>query len=176
MVDQRTGTRWWTTPYSGTTPEQALMNNVTIPLNIILQQQGKANPQIRKYRVKYATNFRLEGITQNRFLRAFNIGGAARWESKGGIGYYGVQQFPAIITELDANRPVYDKAHLYVDAFIGYRFKMFGNRVGANLQLNVRNLGEDGRLQPIGAYPNGVPVAYRIIDPALYILQLKLDL
>jgi hypothetical protein len=60
--------------------------------------------------------------------------------------------------------------------FIGYRTKLFANKVGTTLQLNVRNLGENGRLQPIGAYPNGVPLAYRIIDPALYILQLKFDL
>lgn len=176
IVDQRTGQRWWTSTYGGTRPVDAFTNNVETPLKIILQQQGKANPLIRKYRVKYATNFRLDGITQHRILRNFNVGGAVRWESKGGIGYYGVQQFPAPITELDANRPIYDKAHLYVDAFAGYRFKMFGDRVGANLQLNVRNVGENGRLQPVGAYPNGVPHTYRIIDPALYILQLKLDL
>jgi hypothetical protein len=42
--------------------------------------------------------------------------------------------------------------------------------------LNVRNLGENGRLQPIGAYPDGTPLAFRIIDPALYILSVKFDL
>jgi len=37
-------------------------------------------------------------------------------------------------------------------------------------------LGENGRLQPVGAFPNGLPLAYRIVDPALYILQVKFDL
>lgn len=176
IVDPRTNTRWWTTPYGGTTPEQALQNNVLTPLKILLQQQGKSNPQMRKYRAKFATNFRLEGITQQRWLRNFNVGGALRWESKGGIGYYGVQQLPASITDLDPNRPIYDKAHLYADAFVGYRTKLFAKKVGTTIQLNVRNVGENGRLQPVGAYPDGTPLAYRIIDPALYILQVKFDL
>jgi outer membrane receptor for ferric coprogen and ferric-rhodotorulic acid len=174
--DQRTNALWWTSTYGGTRPVDAFTNNVETPLKIILQQQGKANPQIRRYRAKFSTNFRLDGITEHRWLRNFNVGGAVRWESKGGIGYYGVQQFPARITDLDPNRPVWDKAHYYVDAFIGYRTKLFAKKIGTTVQLNVRNLGENGRLQPIGAYPNGVPLAYRIIDPQLFILQVKFDL
>ncbi len=174
--DPRTNTLWWTTPYGGTRPVDAFTNNVDTPLKIILQQQGKANPQIRRYRAKFSTNFRLDGISQHRWLRNFNVGGAARWESKGSIGYYGVQQFPASITDLDPNRPIWDKAHYYVDAFVGYRTRLFAKKIGTTIQLNVRNLGENGRLQPIGAYPNGVPLAYRIIDPQLLILQVKFDL
>ena len=177
IVDPRTNTLWWKTPYGGsTTPESAFINNVQTPLKILLQQQGKANPQIRRYRVKFSTSFRLEGVTENRILRNFNVGGAVRWESRGSIGYYGVQQFPASITDLDPDRPIWDKAHLYVDTFVGYRTKLFAKKIGTSIQLNVRNLGENGRLQPVGAYPNGVPLAYRIIDPALYILQVKFDL
>jgi outer membrane receptor protein involved in Fe transport len=177
IVDPRTNTPWWTTPYGGNTrPVDYFNNNVQSQLNIILQQQGKANPQIRRYRAKFSTSYRLEGLTQHRILRSFTVGGAARWESRGGIGYYGVQQFPATITDLDPNRPVWDKARYYVDAFVTYRTKLFARKIGTSIQLNVRNLGEDGRLQPVGAYPNGVPLAYRIIDPALYILQVKFDL
>jgi hypothetical protein len=176
VVDQRTGTLWWKTAYGGNTPEQAFTNNVNIPLKIILQQQGKANPQIRKYRFKFSTNFQLAGITQHSFLKNINVGGALRWEDKGGIGYYGVQSLPATITDLDPNRPVWDKARYYVDAFASYRLKLFNNKIGATVQLNVRNLGENGRLQPVGAFPDGKPLAYRIIDPALYILQVKFDL
>jgi hypothetical protein len=174
--DPRTNTPWWTTSYGGTRPMDAFTNNVETPLKIILQQQGKANPQIRRYRAKFSTNFRLDGITDHLILRNFNVGGAVRWESKGGIGYYGVQQFPASITDLDANRPVWDKAHTYVDMFVAYRTKVWAKKIGTTVQLNVRNVGENGRLQPVGAYPNGVPLAYRIIDPQLFILQVKFDL
>jgi outer membrane receptor protein involved in Fe transport len=177
IVDPRTNTRWWQTPYGGsTTPEAAFNNNVWTPLKIILQQQGKANPQIRRYRVRFTSNLRLDGLTDHRILKNFNVGGAVRWESRGGIGYYGVQEFPASITDLDPNRPIWDQAHWYVDAFVGYRTRLFARKIGTSFQLNVRNLGENGRLQPVGAYPNGVPLAYRIVDPALYIFQVKFDL
>jgi hypothetical protein len=174
--DPRSNTLWWDTTYGGNTAHQTFTNNVDIPLKIILQQQGKANPQIRKYRFKMAQSLQLGGLTQHRFLKNVGVGGAVRWEDKGGIGYYGVQQFPASITDLDPNRPIYDRAHYYVDAFVSYRTKLFGGKVGATFQLNARNLGENGRLQPIGAFPNGVPLAYRIVDPALYIFQVKFDL
>lgn len=174
--DPRTNTLWWTTAYGNTRPVDAFTNNVDIPLKIILQQQGKANPQVRRYKFKFATNYQLAGITENRWLKNVNVGGAFRWEDKGAIGYYGAQQLPAVITDLDSNRPVWDKAHYYVDAFVSYRTKLFANKIGATFQLNVRNLGENGRLQPVGAYPDGTPLAYRIVDPAVYIFQVKFDL
>src|SRR6185503_2114165 len=57
--DTRTNTLWWTTSYGGTRPVDALANNVETPLKIILQQQGKANPQVRRYKAKFSTNFQL---------------------------------------------------------------------------------------------------------------------
>ncbi|MEY2877632.1 MAG: hypothetical protein RLZZ15_12, partial [Verrucomicrobiota bacterium] len=170
------GRLWWEATYGGSSPHTTFTNNVDLPLKILLQQQGKSNPQVRKYRVKASTNYQLAGLTQHRVLRNFNVGGAVRWEDRAGIGYYGVQQFPASITELDPNRPIWDKAHYYVDAFVSYRTKLFRNKVGATVQLNARNLGETGRLQPVGAFPDGTPLAYRIVDPALYILSVKFDL
>jgi hypothetical protein len=174
--DPRTGTLWWDTSYGGTTPHQTFTNNVDLPLKILLQQQGKANPQIRKYRLKISNSLQLAGLTQHRILKNVSVGGALRWEDKAGIGYYGVQKFPASITELDPTRPIYDKAHYYVDAFVSYRLKLFSNKVGATLQFNARNLGENGRLQPVGAFPDGSPLAFRIVDPSLYIFQVKFDL
>ncbi len=176
IVDPRTNTRWWKTQYGSTTPEAAYLTDMLSPYNLLLQQQGKSNPQIRRYRAKFSTNFRLEGITEHKLLRKFNVGGAMRWEDKGAIGYYGLQKLPDIVTDLDPNRPIYDKARCYVDAFVGYRTKLWGGKVGATFQLNVRNLQEDGRLQPIGAYPDGTASTYRIVDPRLFILQAKFEL
>ena len=138
--------------------------------------EGKSRPQIRKYRANFSTNFRLTGITDHRILKRFNLGGAARWEDKGAIGYFGVEQYPAIITALDRNRPIYDKAHLYVDLFVGYRTRLYSDKIGMTVQLNVRNVQENGRLQPISAYPNGVANGFRIIDPRQFILTATFDL
>lgn len=135
------------------------------PFAIIRAQEGKASPQIRKYNFRASTRYQLAGLSDNKFLKKMNVGGAVRWEDRAAIGYYGKQSLPAIITDLDPDRPIYDKSHYYVDAFIGYKTKMWHDAVSANFQLNVRNLGENGRLQPVGAFPDGTIHTYRIIDP-----------
>jgi hypothetical protein len=109
-------------------------------------------------------------------LKRFTVGGALRWEDKGAIGYYGVEQLPAVVTTLDRNRPIWDKARWYADAFFAYRTRLFADKVGASFQLNVRNVQEGGRLQPISAYPDGTPNAYRIVDPRQFILTMTFDL
>lgn len=177
VVDQETKQPWFTSSYAGSqTAKNYLPGNVTTPLGIAQQTAGKSLPQIRKYRFNLSTNYHLRGLTDHRILKNFNVGGALRWEDKGAIGYYGVQQLPAIITDLDKDRPIYDRAHLYVDLVAGYRTRLFGNKVGTTFQLNVRNVQEGGRLQPISAYPDGTPNAYRIIDPRQFILSATFDL
>lgn len=73
-------------------------------------------------------------------------------------------------------RPIWDKSRYYVDGFVGYRTKLFSEKIGAKFQVNVRNLGENGRLQPIGAYPDGRPHSFRIIDPQQFIFTATFDL
>jgi hypothetical protein len=126
--------------------------------------------------VNLSTSFGLRGISDNRFLKGINVGGALRWEDKGAIGYYGLQKPPAIVLALDPDRPIYDQGHIYVDGLIGYRTRLFSNKVGTTFQLNVRNLNEQGRLQPIAANPDGTPSAFRIIDPRKFILSATFDL
>ena len=168
---------WWNTSYGGSqTAAQNYASFIQTPFSVVRAQEGKTNPQIRRYAAKVSSNFQLAGITEHRILKRFNVGGALRWEDKGAIGYYGLQKLPAVITDLDPNNPIYDKAHYYVDAFIGYRTKIWGDKIGANFQLNVRNLQENGRLQAIGAFPDGTPNAYRIVDPRQFIVQATFDL
>ena len=80
-----------------------------------------------------------------------------------------------MITTLDPNRPIYDQQRLYLDAFASYRLKLT-KKISTTLQLNVRNLQENGRLQPISAFPDGTPNAYRIVDPRQFILSATFDL
>jgi outer membrane receptor for monomeric catechols len=138
--------------------------------------EGKSRPQVRKYRLNLSTNYRLAGLTEQKYLKRLTVGTAIGWEDKGAIGYYGVQQLPAVVTDLDPNRPIYDKAHWRADAFVTYRMRLFADRVGATFQFNVRNLQEDGRLQPIAAYPNGRASAFRIVDPRQFIFTGSFDL
>ena len=185
IKDQRTGLPWWTTNYGGSqTPQQNYASYLDTPLHVVRQLEGKSNPQLRRYAARVSTNYRLSAITEHPIWKNVNLGGAIRWEDRGAIGYYGVQKLPAIITDLDTNNPIYDKSNLgggvrgnyFFDAFVGYRRKLWANKVGATFQLNVRNLQEKGRLQPIAAFPDGTPSAYRIVDPRQFILSATFDL
>jgi hypothetical protein len=105
-----------------------------------------------------------------------------RWEDKSSIGFFGAPpstlpgSFRGVVLELDPNRPIYDKARFYFDLSAGYRFRFFNDKVRTNVQLNVRNAFEDGRLQPVAANPDGSIYAYRIIEPRRFILSASFDL
>lgn len=177
IVDKQTGQLWYTSSYEGQQTAQRYMpGNVTTPLGIAQQTVGKSLPQVRRYKASFSTKLDLRGITDHRFWSKFNIGGAVRWEDKGAIGYYGVQSLPDIITELDKNNPIYDKDHTYVDLFGGYRSKLNKGKIAMSIQLNVRNIAEGGRLQPISAFPSGQPNAYRIVAPRQFILTVGFDM
>lgn len=177
IIDKETGLRWYTSSYSGAqTPMNYMPGQVTTALGIAQQTVGKSLPQVRRYKASFSSKLDLRGVTDNRILSKFNVGGAVRWEDKGAIGYYGVQQLPAIITQLDKDNPVYDKAHTYLDMFVGYRTKLMRDKYAMTVQLNVRNVAENGRLQPIAAFPSGEPSAYRIVDPRQFILTVSFDL
>ena len=182
IIDPTTGRPWYTSTYgtgtnAATSSAVNFMNaNVTSQINQLRATEGQIRPQVRKYRVNVSTNYRLSGLTDHKWLRRFNVGGAVRWEDKGAIGYYGAQQPPAIVTSYDLTRPVYDKGHTYIDLLLGYRTRLFRDRVNARVQLNVRNVTEDGRLQPVAAFPDGRPFAYRVVEPRVFILSATFDL
>jgi hypothetical protein len=178
IVDPETGLKWWDAPYdaSGRSAAVFFRDSVLAPLQVAQATEGKSRPQIREYRANFLTSYRLAGLTDHKIIRNFQVGGALRWEDKGAIGYYGVQQLPTPVTALDPSRPIYDKARLYPDAFITYRTKLFANKVAASFQLNVRNFTEDGRLQAVKANPDGTANVFRIIDPRQFILSATFEL
>jgi hypothetical protein len=105
-----------------------------------------------------------------------SVGGAMRWEDKAAIGYWGVETYPATITRLDPSRPIYDGTHAYFDAFLSYRKRLFADKVSATFRLNARNIQEGGRLQAVGAFPNGEIHSARIVDPRQFIFSASFDL
>jgi outer membrane receptor protein involved in Fe transport len=177
IIDPTIDRPWFSERYNNSTPAEAFIaTNATAPLALAQATEGKSRPQIRKYRANFSTNYRLAGLTEHRILKRFNVGGALRWEAKSAIGYRGVEEFPEIVTALDPMRPIYDQPNLYIDAFIGYRTRLFSDKVSATFQLNVRNITEDGRLQRINAFPDGSPSAFRIVDRRQFILSGSFDL
>ena len=172
-----TGSTWWTTPISGTTPQTFYTNNVLAPIKLLIATQGKQKTQTREFRVNMLSNYRLAGISDNRYLKNLDVGGAIRWESKASVGYYGAApDSDGIVRNYDPTRPIWDKARYYVDLSAGYNLKFFRDRVRTRLQLNVKNVFEDGRLQAVGFNPDGQPYAFRIIDPRQFLLTATFSL
>ena len=174
------GRLWWNTipALGGDTPETAYYNSLLSPYLFGVANVGKPRTQVRKYRWSTVTNY---SFTEG-WLKNFNVGGSVRWEDKGSIGFFGAApstlpgSFNGVVLELDPNRPIYSKARFYFDASIGYRFRFFNDKVRTHVQLNVKDVFEDGRLQPVGANPDGSTYAYRIIEPRRFILSASFDL
>ncbi len=178
VIDPRTGQKWFDTNYGGSrTAHQYLINNVQAPLALAQVLEGKTRSQVGRYSARMSTNYHLAGLFDSKSLLGhMNVGGALRWQDKSVIGYYGLQQLPAPITAYDPNRPIYQEAQIYVDLLVGYRTKLFKDRVRATFQLNARNITEKGGLRPVGAFPDGTPNAYRIVDPRQFILSASFEL
>ena len=174
IIDPETNQPWFTSTYGRTgTAKDFLTGVVEAPYKLAQANEGKTKSQVREWRVNVFSTLQLAALSDNRWLKAMAVTGAVRWEDKGSIGYYALPDDP---NSYDPSRPIYDKAHTYIDAGLSYRTKIFSNRVGLRLQLNVRNLTENGRLQPVGALPDGRPHTYRIIDPRQFILTATFEL
>ena len=166
-------------------PAQNFAANVDAPMSVFRAMIGRPRPQVREYSAKFNTRYNLAGISENKILKNMSVGGSLRYSSKGSIGFYGLGYTQGMdltlaqnkILQLDPNRPIYAPAETYVDLFTSYRTKLFGDKVRANFQLNVKNVGENGgRLQATSAFFDGRASAYRIVDPRQFILTASFDL
>ena len=185
IIDPRVGTKWLDTGYNGDnpqvgsgTPRAFLQGNVITPLAIVQATEGKNRPETREWAARFSGNYRLAGMFDHQYLKRVSVSGAVRWESKGALGYYGIPVNGDIqaATALDPNRPIWDSDHLYLDAGLTYSTRVYHDKWRARFQLNVRNLQESGRLQKIGAYPDGRGHTFRIVEPRTFILTSSVDL
>jgi hypothetical protein len=168
------GNSWWT----DTRASSFLAGDVLAPYRIAIANQGKPRSQVREWRMNALTSYDFAGLGSERgWLRNLTLGGSLRWEDQAAIGFLGKAPEPdGVIRELDPNKPVHDKARSYVDAFARYRFRLYNGKVRGNVQVNVRNLFEDGRLQVVGVNPDGAPFLFRIIDPRQVFLTTTFEL
>ena len=77
---------------------------------------------------------------------------------------------------LNASKPIFDRARFAIDLSASYGFRLFRDRVRATVQLNVRDVLENGRLQKVAINPEGSTYAFRIIDPRQIILSTSFEL
>jgi hypothetical protein len=154
----------------GNTNAQNYFNNTVVSQVALAKAlEGVVAATQRKYRGSMLTNY---AFARGK-LKGFSVGGSERWESKAALGYLGRvgdPTNPLNINVSDPSKPVYDQGNFYTDLWIGYSRKIFNNRYGWKLQLNVNNVTEDGHLQPTAVNFDGTPWAFRIIDSRQFIL------
>ncbi len=121
-----------------------------------LAEQGTVVPENRLWHVNLITNY---DFTQGA-LKGWSVGGAMRYQSAMTLAYKPIQQ-PTYI-EYDLSSPYRDKALTDFDVWVGYRRKLWNNKVDWHAQLNVSNIGVGNELLPVTVQPDGTPAAWRI--------------
>jgi len=127
-----------------------------VPFLAALEQQGKAVPELRKWRFNAVTNYR---FTKGRFKNV-NIGGAVRWQDKIVTGY--PAKFNADGVKIfDITKPYYGPSEANYDLWLGYERKFTG-KVKWRVQFNVRNLFAKKQLIPTVMDSDGTMATGRI--------------
>lgn len=131
-------------------------------INSYTALQGSPVQSQRKWRANLIGRYTFtEGMLSGSF-----VGGGVRYESKIAIGYYGFDSSgDGTLDTPDTSRPIWDDANYYFDLWAGYRTKILNDRADLLIQLNVRNIFEDGDLRPVAADFAGNKHTWRIIDP-----------
>ncbi len=139
------------------------------------RNEGKNTPGQREWRWNVITNYQFQ---EGRF-KGLGIGGAVRWESEAIIGFLGsTPDADGIIRSLDVNRPVFDETRAHYDVWASYTLRglpWVGDKVKTKLQLNVRDLFEEGGLEPISVNPDGQRTGFRIVEPRQIFLSASFD-
>ena len=160
----------------GLNPQDWINVNVTPQVQLSKDLDGQEAPGQRKHRWAYNTGY---DFTTGR-LKGIGIGGAERWEAKSIIGYYGKSSHgnasnPNLIDISDVTRPIYDEANFYTDLFVNYKTRVWHDKIGLTVQVNVENVFENGHLQTIAVNYDGTPYGYRIIDSRKFTLTTTFD-
>ena len=129
-----------------------------VPYATLIATEGVAAAEQRKWRANLVANYT---FSRESFLRGWNLGTGVRWQDKIGIGYR-AERSPAGTVKLDIANPYYSPAETNVDAFLGYKRKLWKDRVEWKVQLNVRNL--IGQSDPIAitVQPTGEAAIVRL--------------
>lgn len=124
-----------------------------------LAQQGTVVPENRLWRVNMVTNY---SFNDGKFI-GLNVGAAVRYQSAATLAYKPIQ-YPNYIG-FDLNAPYRDDKQVDVDLWVGYRRKIWNDKIEWHAQLNIQNVGVGEELIPVTVQPDGTPASYRIRPP-----------
>ncbi len=128
-------------------------------INFAQSQDGLVSQELREWRVNVVTNYQfLEGR-----MRGVNVGGAYRWQDAPAIGYQ-LRTGGDGARLLDIASPIFGDSDTKVDAWIGYEKSLRNNSVDWKIQINLRNVLDEGALVPVTANPNGTIPVYSLAN------------
>ncbi|MCF3650638.1 TonB-dependent receptor plug domain-containing protein [Synoicihabitans lomoniglobus] len=133
---------------------------ILIPYLNALASNGSTVQELREWRFNFITTYDFrEGI-----LNGFTVGGAARWQDEGAIGYTPTQNQAGVWIN-DITKPIYATDQLDFDFWLGYQRKILNDRATWRIQLNVRDAFGGNELIAVAAQPNGQTASARIATP-----------
>ncbi len=107
-------------------------------------------------------------------LKGVNFGGGARYIEKSVIGNPVILNSTGAVTGLDLAHPYYLGGYVALDAWVGYKLKVFHDKYDLSFQLNIRDLEQNGHFRPIVANSDGAHSVYRIVQPRTFYLTTTL--
>jgi hypothetical protein len=132
-------------------------SRVVVPLAAELAKEGTVSLEQRKWRVNAAVSYDFRGER----LRGWGVGMGVRWQSAVATGY------PSFVGS--DGTPLPDLAHPFMsgnetngDLWLSYKRKLFKDRVGWRIQLNVRNAVGSRDPIPVFTNPNGEIALVRV--------------
>jgi hypothetical protein len=146
------------------------INNMYVPYLNALAANGSPVQELRRWRFNAITHYDF----RTGRLKGFSVGGAARWQDRVAIGFPAVKNASGSWV-YDVTRPYYGSDELNWDGWIRYTRRLFRDKVGWTLQLNVRDLLGSQELIPVTAQPNGQVASARIPQPDKWTLTSTLS-
>ena len=136
-------------------------------MDFVQAQDGRLQPEMREWKFSLLTNY---AFTEGS-LRGVSVGGYVNWQDKSTIGYAFDDS-----GKVNVDHP-FEGAELFDTGFhIGYKTRIYKDRIHWKIQLNIRNLLNDTTPTPVradeDAYNNDVQQnwAYRIVEPRSVLL------
>jgi len=162
------------------TPE-ATYNSIVVPEYYrLIGLENTNSPNLREWSSSFLTNYAFNGG----LLKGVSIGGSSRWSSRAVAGYYGLEDpstyshptpTQSAIVFPDLKRPIYTPAEYSFDFWVSYSRKIFSDKVGLKVQLNVRDAFENGGLIATQFNPDGTAAGFRIKDPRQWFVTTTFD-
>lgn len=135
-------------------------NAVTSLLAAEAAKEGTVSLEQRKYRANFVANYTF----RNGRLKGFNLGGAARYQSKVATGYPTMPNADGNPVPL-LDQAFFSNAETRGDVFCGYARKIYSGRIDWKVQLNIRNaFGSDDPI-PVWTNPDGKVAVVRVPPP-----------